>query len=95
MANIDPIRRAVLVNMAFNMGINGLLGFKHTLELVRDHKYADAADSMLNSKWAHQVGVERAAVGTDENGGVAMRWRERNLGEGLNWIFQSIGGILD
>jgi hypothetical protein len=24
--------------MAFNMGINGLLGFKHTLELVRDRQ---------------------------------------------------------
>jgi lysozyme len=46
----------VLVNMAFNMGINGLLGFKHTLELVRTGNYADAADAMLNSKWAEQVG---------------------------------------
>jgi lysozyme len=62
MANIDPIRRAVLTNMAFNMGIYGLLGFKHTLDLVRDHKYADAADSMLNSKWAHQVGVRAARL---------------------------------
>jgi lysozyme len=54
--SLDPIRRAVLVNMAFNMGINGLLGFKHTLELVRTGNYADAADAMLNSKWAEQVG---------------------------------------
>lgn len=61
-ANMDPIRRAVLVNMSFNMGINGLLGFKNTLEMVRTGRYADAADGMLNSKWAGQVGPRAARL---------------------------------
>jgi lysozyme len=60
--NIDPIRRAVLVNMAFNMGIGGLLAFKHTLELVKLGKYEEASDEMLNSHWAEQVGARAARL---------------------------------
>lgn len=59
---LDPVRRRVLQNMAFNLGIGsaatgkGLLGFKNTLEFVRTGQYDKAADGMLASKWARQVG---------------------------------------
>lgn len=53
----------VLVNMAFNLGVAGLLGFKETLALMKTEKYAEAARAMLASKWARQVGkrAERLA----------------------------------
>ena len=51
----QPARYAVLVNMAFNLGIRGLLGFKTTLEHVRCGNYPQAAAAMLDSKWAGQV----------------------------------------
>ena len=53
---LTDARQRVLANMAFNMGMGGLLGFKNTLELVRTGKYSAAADAMLQSKWATQVG---------------------------------------
>lgn len=56
---LDPIRKAVLVNMAFQMGVDGLLGFKNTLEMVRKGDYSNAAAGMLNSLWAKQT-PERA-----------------------------------
>lgn len=56
-SNLDPIRQRVLVEMAFNMGIGNLLEFKHTLEFVRLGNYPAAADGMLNSLWAKQVGA--------------------------------------
>lgn len=54
----------VLVNMAFNLGVGGLLGFKQTVELMRTTQYAEAARAMLESKWAGQVGkrAERLAA---------------------------------
>lgn len=55
-ANLDPVRRRVLWNMAFNLGVNGLLGFKNTLAMIQRGEYAKAAQGMLNSKWARQVG---------------------------------------
>ena len=54
-ANLDPVRRRVLQNMAFNLGVKGLLGFKNTLAMVQSGDYAGAARGMLNSLWAKQV----------------------------------------
>lgn len=54
--DLDYIRYAVLINMAFNLGINGLCGFKTSLAFVEKGDYAEAAKHMLHSKWAHQVG---------------------------------------
>ncbi len=51
-----PTVQEALVNMAFNLGINGLLRFKNTLAYLDDHKWLAAADEMLDSKWADQVG---------------------------------------
>jgi lysozyme len=53
--NLDDARRGVLIAMSFQMGTDGLLGFKNTLALIRDGKYAEAADAMLQSLWAKQV----------------------------------------
>ena len=53
---INDARQNVLVNMAFNLGIGGLLTFKKTLTLIGEAKYELAAKEMLNSKWARQVG---------------------------------------
>lgn len=55
--NLDEVRRAVLLNMTFNLGIFGLLAFKRTLELVQFGDYAGASLAMLQSLWAKQVGV--------------------------------------
>lgn len=52
---LDPARRGVLINMAFQMGVAGLLGFKNTLAAIQAGKYKDAAKAMLQSKWATQT----------------------------------------
>ena len=53
---LDDVRQNVLVNMAFNLGVSGLLTFKNTLRLISFSRYEEAAEEMLNSKWARQVG---------------------------------------
>ena len=53
---LDDARQNVLVNMAFNLGVAGLMSFKNMLEYVFHYEYDDAAKEMLNSKWARQVG---------------------------------------
>jgi lysozyme len=54
---LSDTRKRVLANMAFNLGIAGLLGFKNTLKAIAEGRYNDAADGMLASKWATQVGA--------------------------------------
>lgn len=56
---LGPIRQSVLANMAFNLGIHGLLKFKRMLAAIAAGDYELASKHMLDSLWHEQVG-ERA-----------------------------------
>ena len=49
----------IIVNMCFNMGAPRLKKFKKFILAIDNQDYITAANEMLNSKWANQVG-ERA-----------------------------------
>lgn len=54
-SKLDAARQGVLLNMAFQLGVDGLLAFKITLALVEAGQYAEAANQMLKSLWARQT----------------------------------------
>lgn len=56
MRELDDARYAVMLNMAFNLGVRKLSQFSPTLALIKKGEYRAAAVRMLNSKWAEQVG---------------------------------------
>lgn len=62
-ASLDEIRRAALVNMAFNLG-GRLMGFVQFLKKLEAGDFAGASAEMLDSVWAKQVGdrAHRLAV---------------------------------
>lgn len=53
---LDEPRQHVLVNMCFNLGIQGLTGFQRTLAHVQAGRWDEAAEAMLDSRWSRQVG---------------------------------------
>lgn len=53
---LSEVRQRVMVNLGFNLGIVRLMGFKRTLEAMQDGDFTLAANEMLESKWATQVG---------------------------------------
>ena len=53
-----------LVNMGFQLGVNGLLGFKKMWAHLANRDYGAAADEALDSRWAQQT-PERAKRVTD------------------------------
>lgn len=53
---LDEVRFGVLQNMCFNLGIMKLLGFHHFLGFMESGNYDIAANEMLDSAWAKQVG---------------------------------------
>ncbi len=55
----NEIRKGVLIEMAYNLGVNGLLGFKKMLSCLGDKQFAMAASEMAQSLWATQVGKNR------------------------------------
>lgn len=57
--DLDFVREAVLINMAFNLGVEGLAGFTRFLKAVQNMDWSRAANEMRDSVWYTQVG-ERA-----------------------------------
>lgn len=55
---LGECREAVLLSLCFNLGINKLLSFKTTLGMIEAGKYYEAADRLLTTPWAGQVGKE-------------------------------------
>lgn len=53
---LDDTRKMVLIDMAYNMGYNGLRSFKNTIASILARDYEEAANRMLKSAWASQVG---------------------------------------
>ncbi|MGM0411280.1 MAG: glycoside hydrolase family protein [Bacillota bacterium] len=53
---LDKIRQKVIIDMAFNLGVNGLLSFKKMIQALKEKNYDKTADEMLDSLWAEQVG---------------------------------------
>lgn len=50
------VTKTILVNMTFNMGVKGVLGFRNTLRFISQKNYTQAAKNMTQSLWAKQVG---------------------------------------
>ena len=54
-SGLNDVRQRALANFVFQLGITKALGFTKSLPLIRQGKYADAANAMLQSAWASQV----------------------------------------
>ena len=54
--NLDEVRQSVLLDMAFNIGVAGLLNFTHMLTCLADKNWTMASEAMRNSLWYKEVG---------------------------------------
>ncbi|QOR55714.1 MAG: lysozyme [Phage 65_10] len=57
---LDRVRQAALLNMAYQLGVAGVLGFPRMLDSLRDQRWADAEAQALDSRWAKEQTPERA-----------------------------------
>tara|TARA_B100000795_G_scaffold200271_1_gene154064 strand:- start:435 stop:878 length:444 start_codon:yes stop_codon:yes gene_type:complete len=54
--DLPEVAQQVIVNMAFNMGRPRLSKFKNFIAGVNDNDWVRAAEEMMDSRWADQVG---------------------------------------
>lgn len=54
--SLSSVRKNVIINMVFNLGMSGFKKFKNTIQLIADGDYEGASKNMLESLWAKQVG---------------------------------------
>lgn len=57
----EPVQRG-LSNMAYNMGVTGLLKFNTFLDLLKAGQYVAAGEDLAQTKWAGQVGDRASRV---------------------------------
>ena len=69
---LDDARFGVLVNMGFNLGVPGLLKFVKFLAFLKLERYGLAADEMLDSTWAKQVGPRAVRLAEQMRTGVTQ-----------------------
>lgn len=67
---MDEVRQRVIINMCFNMGIEKLMGFIHTLHAMQTGDYHGAAAGMAASAWAGEVGNRATRLISAMNTGV-------------------------
>lgn len=53
---LDEVRFSALLNFVFNVGIGTALKFVNAMAQLKDENYATAAEELLDSRWAKQVG---------------------------------------
>jgi len=71
--DLSDVRREVVLNMVYNLGLPKFKGFRNTITALQRHDWTDASREMLDSLWSRQVG--NRAIRLSE----AMRtgqWRE-------------------
>lgn len=54
---LSAVRQAVLVDMAYNLGLDGLAKFRKMWSAIARKEWTTARREMLDSKWANQVGA--------------------------------------
>ncbi len=55
-AQLNPVRKNVVLNMVFNIGLPRFRQFKKTIAAIKAKDWEEAASQMLDSRWARQVG---------------------------------------
>jgi lysozyme len=53
--SLNEARKTILVAMAFQMGVGGLMQFRNTLKSMRAGNFKKAAQGMRASRWARQT----------------------------------------
>jgi lysozyme len=57
---LDIVRQEVLIELHFNIGLTSLLKFELMIQCLSKEMYRDAAQDLLKSLWAQEVGKERS-----------------------------------
>ncbi len=63
-AALDSVRQRAMIDMAFNVGLHGLLKSPKMLAALSAEDYATAATEMLDGPWASEVGHRATTLST-------------------------------
>ena len=53
--NLNDVRKGIILNMVYQMGLTGVLKFRKMIAAMADNKFNTAADEMMDSAWYKQT----------------------------------------
>ena len=62
--DLSEVRQRVVADMVFNMGLPRFKQFKKMIAALEEGDWSEAANQMMDSKWAQQVGMRAARLAT-------------------------------
>ncbi len=63
-SQLSETRQRVITEMAFNIGFEGVMEFKGMWKAIQDEDWDSAANAMLDSLWAREVGQRAIRLAT-------------------------------
>lgn len=60
--NLDAMRKMVILDLSYNLGLSGLLKFKQFIKAIEDKNYALAVERLPKSPYFNQVKKERQGI---------------------------------
>lgn len=57
---LDDVRGGVVIELAFNIGTNGVCKFINMIDALKHKNYSQASKELLSSTWSSQVGKIRS-----------------------------------
>lgn len=60
--DLNDIRKAVLIDMVYNLGRGGFLGFKKMIEALENEDHQEAANQMVDSAWGRKKATRKRAA---------------------------------
>ena len=92
--------QAALLNMSYQLGVQGLMGFQRMLKAIRESRWADAAEHALDSRWFSQTPARaKRQAKLIRMAGSARRDEAvndslRSIGKALLGVAPAIAGVL-
>jgi lysozyme len=62
--DLSEVRQRVVADMIFNMGLPRFKQFKKMIAALEEGDWSEAANQMMDSKWAQQVGMRASRLAT-------------------------------
>lgn len=56
---LDTVRQGVITNLAYNIGLAGVLSFRHMIAAIQARNWPQARAELLSSKWATEIQPSR------------------------------------
>jgi lysozyme len=78
-SQLSETRQRVLTEMAFNMGFGGLMAFKRMWQAIQAKDWDGAANAMLDSLWAKEVGQRAIRLATCMRTGVDVDQQSQDV----------------